>query len=70
MSNAFERLGTAKRDIKAGEPIQIRIRKEGVMSADIDLNREMLIMVGDGEGETTLGEVLKVAQNLNEKSKD
>jgi len=59
MSNAFEALGTAKRDIKAGETITVQIAGDGFMSADISLNRHMPIRTATGE--TTLGELLKKA---------
>ena len=61
MSKVFETLGTAKRDIKAGETITVRIAGEGLMSADISLNRAMPIITATGE--TTLGEMLKKAQD-------
>ena len=61
MTNAFEVLGTAKRDIKAGDTICIRITGEGLMSADITLNRNMPILTPAGK--TTLGEVLKKTSN-------
>lgn len=55
--NAFEIVGTAKTDIKAGDPIHMRIASDGSILCDrIEIRKNVKLHGDDGP---TLGELLK-----------